>query len=249
MQNREYGLLGYPLSHSFSKRFFDKKFIDEAIPASFMNFEFPEAASIIEEVRERAALCGFTITIPHKQNIIPLLNRLDRAAEEIGAVNCVKIENNRELVGYNTDYIGFVNSIKPMLQPHHTKALVLGTGGASKAVVYGLKTLGVSSTLVSRRGSKQILSYEELSSDIMEEHSIIVNTTPLGTFPKIEGYPDIPYSKIGSKHLLYDLVYNPELTQFLDRGAKQGATIKNGMDMLELQALEAWSIWNRDNTL
>lgn len=250
MQKERYGLLGYPLGHSFSKRFFDKKFISENIEATFSNFELESVDEMLNEIPKIADLKGFTITIPHKESIIEHLTSIDPAAAEIGAVNCVKIYRDdklgkQSLKGFNTDYIGFCNSISPLLTSEHKRALVLGTGGASKAVVYGLKSLGIESTIVSRVASDRAISYEMLTKEIVESHTVIVNTTPLGTYPKEDGYPNIPYNYLGASHLLYDLVYNPAVTKFLHLGETQGAKIKNGMDMLELQALEAWSIWTK----
>lgn len=244
-----YGLIGYPLSHSFSRRFFTAWFADHAIDARYLNFEISDIAMLPAVLAENPQLAGFNVTIPYKQAIIPYLDSCDTGAASIGAVNTVKIERSNgelTLTGFNTDLIGFRDSITPLMKSHHRKALVLGTGGASKAVVAVLEGLGIEVALVSRNKSGlQTLGYGEISSAIMEEYTIVVNTTPLGTFPDTEKFPPVPYGMAGSRHLFYDLVYNPPVTQFLARGEMQGATIKNGLEMLERQALAAWDIWNR----
>ncbi|QZE15080.1 shikimate dehydrogenase [Halosquirtibacter laminarini] len=246
---KKYGLLGFPLSHSFSKGYFTEKFETEKIDAGYQNFELPKAEQIIHELNNDTSIHGLNVTIPHKQSIMPLLDGISQEAQEIGAVNVVKVDHIGEdkfsLKGYNTDVHGFSESIKPLLQLHHKKALILGTGGASKAVFYGLKRIGIAPTYVSRKASEGILSYEQLSESIMKEHTVIVNATPLGTFPKDETCPDIPYHLITDQHLLFDLVYNPAETLFMKRGISQGAVVKNGLEMLHLQAEEAWTIWNR----
>ncbi|HWR98970.1 MAG TPA: shikimate dehydrogenase [Prolixibacteraceae bacterium] len=244
---RKYGLVGYPLSHSFSKRFFTELFSKNAIEAEYLNFEIPDLTALPSVIREHPELVGFNVTIPHKGAVIPYLDHCDEKAAAIQAVNTVKIsrtDGKIELTGYNTDLIGFRDSLLPLLKPHHKKALVLGTGGASKAVIAVLKELSIQTQLVSREeNSGTTISYAQLNSDIMEEYTIIVNTTPLGTYPKIDGFPEIPYNYLTNKHLLFDLVYNPAVTQFLQKGAEKGATIKNGLEMLELQAMAAWKIW------
>ena len=248
---RTFGLIGYPLTHSFSKKFFTEKFSREGIDAQYKNFEIDNIDKLPSIIRENPTLEGLNVTIPYKQDIFPYLDEVDEAAKEIGAVNTIQIEREGEkyhLLGFNTDIIGFGDSIQPLLQSHHTKAMVLGTGGASKAVVWALEKLGLSTVLVSRspQGERQI-SYRNLDKNLMEEYTVIVNTTPLGTYPKTEGLPDIPYEFIREKHLLYDLVYNPEKTRFLEKGEEQGAAIKNGLEMLHGQALAAWEIWNRSS--
>ncbi len=244
---QKYGLVGYPLSHSFSKRFFTELFLNNAIEAEYLNFEISDLTLLPAIIHEFPELAGFNVTIPHKGAVIPYLNHCDEKAAEIKAVNTVKIsrkDDKIELTGYNTDLTGFRDSLLPLLKPHHKKALVLGTGGASKAIVAVLKELSISTQLVSREEkSVNAISYRYLTRDLLEEYTVIVNTTPLGTFPKTDGYPDIPYSYLTDKHLLFDLVYNPAVTQFLQKGAEKGATIKNGLEMLELQALAAWRIW------
>jgi shikimate dehydrogenase len=245
---RKYGLIGYPLTHSFSRRFFTEKFQKETIDAEYLNFEIESAGLLIEVIAQNPGLVGLNVTIPYKEQVIPFLDEINDAASEIRAVNTIRIERSStgtKLIGFNTDVVGFMQSIKPLLRDHHKKALVLGTGGASKAVIYALKESGISSLLVSRKPVGEVsISYNDLDLKIMSEYQIIVNTTPLGTFPKTETYPPIPYQFVGENHLLYDLVYNPEMTEFLRKGSKNGATIKNGLEMLHLQALAAWEIWN-----
>lgn len=245
---KQYGLVGFPLSHSFSKRFFTEFFATENIAAEYLNFELEVLSSLPSIIADHPNLVGFNVTIPYKEAIIPYLDRCDPKAAAIMAVNTVKIERVGELsklTGYNTDLIGFRDSILPVLQPHHRKALVLGTGGASKAVVASLNDLSISTQLVSRAAKAgNSIAYTQLTRKVMEEHTIIVNTTPLGTYPKTETFPEIPYELLTNKHLLFDLVYNPAVTQFLQKGAEQGAATKNGADMLKIQALAAWRIWN-----
>lgn len=242
-----YGLLGYPLGHSFSAQFFEEKFKKENIAAAYHNFEFEDVAEITSMITKNPLLKGFNVTIPHKENIIPMLHQLSEAAQEIGAVNVVKMIRKEEKVileGHNTDYIGFTHSLQPLLKEHHKKALVLGTGGASKAIVYALKKLGIATTMVSRNQREGILGYEDLTESIVKEHTIIVNCTPVGTYPHVEACPAIPYHFLTPQHLLYDLVYNPETTLFLQKGIAQGCMTKNGLEMLHLQAEAAWKIWN-----
>ncbi|MEK7718930.1 MAG: shikimate dehydrogenase [Bacteroidota bacterium] len=245
---KQYGLIGFPLSHSFSKRFFTQYFADNWIDAEYLNFEISDISMLPAIIREHPNLVGFNVTIPYKEAVIPYLDSCDSKASAIQAVNTVKIDRNGwkiSLKGFNTDLIGFRNSILPLLKPHHKKALVLGTGGASKAIVATLNDLSISTQLVSREAKAGVsISYSQLTEAIMQEYSVVVNTTPLGTYPKTENFPEIPYEYLTDKHLLFDLVYNPAVTQFLQKGADRGAATKNGSDMLELQALAAWGIWN-----
>ena len=235
---RHYGIIGYPLHHSFSAKYFNEKFATSAIDAEYSLIPMKELTS--EGVKElMRTLDGFNVTLPYKQAVIPYLDRLDETAEVIGAVNVVY-----QRVGYNTDCLGFMNSIQPMLRSFDQKALVLGTGGASKAVCYGLRKLGINPTLVSRTPNADAIGYHDLTDEIMAAHTIIVNCTPLGMHPDIDSCPAIPYEKITARHLLFDCVYNPAETLFLSKGKAQGATIKNGMDMLVGQAKAAWAIWN-----
>ena len=242
-----YGLLGYPLGHSFSKRYFLNKFKTEGINATFANFELADAASILEIIKAQPDLKGFAITIPHKQSIISFLNSQSPAIASIGAVNCVKIERKEGgvfLKGYNTDTLGFESSLKEYLTTKHLHALVLGTGGASKAVAYVLKSLGITFQMVSRQRSENTLSYEDITPEVMKSVQLVINTTPLGMYPKVDACPDLPYQSVSEQHYFYDLVYNPEETLFLKNAKAQGAITKCGMDMLELQAEANWKIWN-----
>jgi shikimate dehydrogenase len=244
---KQYGLIGFPLSHSFSKRFFTEYFEKEYIAAEYLNFEISDISLLPNIIRENPKLIGFNVTIPYKEAIIPYLDGCDAKAAAIKAVNTVKIDRSAgkiSLKGFNTDLVGFRNSIFPLLRPHHKKALVLGTGGASKAIVATLNDLSISPQLVSREAKEGVsISYSQLTKEMMEEYTVVVNTTPLGTFPKTEAFPEIPYQFLTNRHLLFDLVYNPAVTQFLQKGLDRGSNIKNGLEMLELQALAAWGIW------
>lgn len=245
---RTYGLIGYPLSHSFSRRFFTAYFADHAIEAEYLNFEISDISLLPDVIRQHPGLIGFNVTIPYKEAVIPYLDSCDPNAAAIKAVNTVKVDRSDgtiRLKGFNTDLTGFRESLLPLLKPHHQKALVLGTGGASKAIVVALNGLSIETRLVSREARPGIsMDYSQLTREVMEEFTVVVNTTPLGTYPKTEGFPEIPYEYLGKNHLLFDLVYNPPVTQFLQKGADHGATIKNGEEMLRLQALAAWKIWN-----
>jgi len=241
-----YGLLGKNISYSFSANFFSKKFLNENIENSeYVNFDLQNIQDFKKLIQENDNLKGMNVTIPYKEDVIPYLNILDKTAEKIGAVNTIKFTKRGNLKGYNTDVVGFAESIKPLLKRHHKKALILGTGGASKAVAYVFKKNDIKFKYVSRKpkGKKQI-SYDSLNEEMMNDFSIIVNCTPLGTFPNVEAFPNIPYQYITEKHLLFDLIYNPEITQFLAKGKEKGAVIKNGYDMLVLQAEASWNIWN-----
>lgn len=244
-----YGLLGYPLEHSFSAKYFAEKFAKEGIHATYKNFEFAEVADAVAYLLQQDDLQGFNVTIPHKQAIMPYLNGLSAEAEAIGAVNVVCVKRDADgavkLLGCNSDVVGFSNSIQPLLRPKlHSKALVLGTGGASKAVMYGLRKLGVEPIYVSRTPKEGQLTYDDLTPEVMCDYKVIVNCTPLGMYPKVDACPDIPYQYLTPDHLLYDLVYNPLETLFMKRGAAQGAVVKNGLEMLHLQAEAAWVDWN-----
>lgn len=247
---KKYGLLGYPLKHSFSQRFFTEKFERESIDAQYLNFEIPDIADISRIIESNEDLIGLNVTLPYKEKVIPFLNELDESAERIGAVNVIKINRDNSIIrlkGYNTDIIGFQDSLAKLIDPRlHKKALILGTGGASKAVYRGLINLGVEPVYVSRTPAGNVYTYSDLDKEIIDEYKIIVNTSPLGTFPDTGQAPDIPYRFLSDEHLLYDLVYNPAETKFLRLGREKGATIKNGAEMLELQALAAWGIWNQD---
>ena len=240
----KYGIIGFPLGHSFSRGFFTEKFARESIDAQYLNFEIPDARMLLDVLRDNPELRGLNVTLPHKQAVIPLLDELSDEAREIGAVNVIRIRDGK-LKGFNSDIIGFMESIRPLLQPHHTKALVLGTGGASKAICVGLKRLGIEWTYVSRnRGPHATMTYSDLTAEVMQEYSVIVNCSPVGMFPKVDAAPAIPYEHLTPQHLLFDCVYNPEDTLFLKRGREQGATTKNGLEMLHLQAVASWRFWN-----
>lgn len=242
----QYGLIGYPLGHSFSRRFFNEEFFPEhGIEAEYLNFEIPEAEGLLEVVRTHPFLRGLNCTIPHKQAVIPLLDEISPEAREIGAVNVIRIRDGR-LKGFNSDIIGFMDSLRPLLQPHHRRALVLGSGGASKAVWAGLLRLGLEPTQVSRKAGEGVLSYEMLSPEVMADHTVVVNCSPLGMFPRVDQCPAIPYELLSGRHLLYDLVYNPLDTLFMQRGRERGATVKNGLEMLRLQALASWKFWHSE---
>ena len=245
----QYGLLGFPLGHSFSKTYFNQKFEAEKIDAEYLNFEIPEIKEIKNVIKENPELNGLNVTIPYKEQVIPYLDDLDEDARLIGAVNVIKFSKGPfgkvKLKGYNSDIIGFKQSIEPLLKEHHRKALILGTGGASKAVFQGLKQLGVASTFVSRKAKEYCITYEEITPKVMEQYTVIVNTTPLGMYPNVNACPDIPYDLLTSDHLLYDLLYNPDETLFMRKGKEKGAVVKNGLEMLLLQAFAAWEIWQK----
>lgn len=242
-----FGLLGYPLGHSFSKKYFEEKFEREGIEAEFLNFEIPNIHELENILQENAFLDGFAVTIPYKEKIIPILSQLDESAAVVGAVNSVKVirrRGNVETIGYNTDYIGFDRGLPIFESPNEIQALILGTGGASKAVAYALYLRGITYTFVSRNPSKGMFSYEDLDKETIKNHKLIVNATPLGTFPKIDECADIPYEYLTGEHILYDLVYNPEETLFLRNGREQSARTINGKVMLEQQAEASWKLWN-----
>ncbi|OEY73156.1 shikimate dehydrogenase family protein [Salegentibacter salarius] len=241
---KTFGLIGKNISYSFSRTYFTKKFKKENIDAKYYNFDLENINQFRDVIKEMPDLQGLNVTIPYKQEIITFLDDLAPEAKEIGAVNTIKVNGNR-LIGYNTDYIGFSESIKPLLKSHHNKALILGTGGASKAIAYAFKKLDIEYKFVSRSSGKGKLGYDDLSEETIKDHNIIINTTPVGTFPDVEEYPKFPVEYLTKNHLVYDLIYNPEVTQLLALAKKQGATIKNGLKMLELQAESAWNIWNK----
>ena len=243
-----YGLVGHPLGHSFSAGYFAEKFAREGIDATYNNFDLPDIAQLTTLIAENGNLRGVNVTIPHKQAVIPLLDELSAEAQEIGAVNvvCIKHEEDGTIrtKGYNSDVIGFVASLRPLLKSHHHRALVLGSGGASKAIVYGLKKLGIETTYVSRTKRADALTYEELTSEVISAHHVIVNCSPVGMYPHVDEAPEIPYSLLTPQHLCYDLVYNPLETAFMRKASEQGAVVKNGLEMLHLQAEAAWNFWN-----
>ncbi len=245
----KYGLLGYPLTHSFSKRFFTEKFEKENLTHSYENFEIDTIEKFPSIIENNPEVVGLNVTIPYKEQVIPYLDELDEAAKQIGAVNTIRVirENGKTLLkGYNTDTYGFEKSITPLLKPYHTKALILGTGGASKALKYVLGKLNIDfiSASIEELKEKEI-TYAQIDEMLMAERLVIINATPLGTYPKEDTFPAIPYEYLSNKHLLFDLVYNPEVTVFLGHGNKVGAATKNGYHMLLNQALKSWEIWNR----
>lgn len=245
MTPSQFGLLGYPLGHSFSKSYFEKKFEELALPQyTYHLFEFPDLNNLKEKLSAYPHLKGFNITIPFKQTILPFCDQLSAEAKAIGAVNCIKIEN-AIWTGYNTDYFGFKQSIKPFLDPTHQMALVLGSGGSAKAVKYALESVGVEVYTVSSSlpASEKVLTYKDLNQHVFNAFKLIVNSTPLGMYPHIDQAPPIPYEYLNATHLCYDLIYNPEETRFLKEAKKQGAIAINGLSMLHLQAEKSWEIW------
>lgn len=239
-----YGLIGYPLEHSFSPAYFNAKFLREDIAATYISFPITDIGQLPALLKQHLNLSGLNVTIPYKESVMPLLDELDVAAVAIGAVNCISIQNGKTK-GYNTDVTGFENSLKPLLGQGMNSAIILGTGGAARAVKWVLEKLGIDYISVSRQDNADAISYDALTTDDIHQRKLIINTTPLGMYPHIESYPPIDYTAITDNHLLYDLVYNPEVTRFLQRGKQHGATIKNGQEMLELQAEAAWQIWTR----
>ena len=239
----KYGIIGFPLGHSFSRGFFTEKFAREGIDAQYLNFEIPDANMLLDVLRNNPELRGLNVTLPYKQAVIPLLDELSDEAKEIGAVNVIRVRDGK-LKGFNSDIIGFTESIKPLLQPWHKKALILGTGGASRAIRVGLTRLGIEWTYVSRTSRDDMLTYADLTPEVMQDYTVIVNCSPVGMFPKVDEAPNIPYELLTSKHLLFDLVYNPEDTLFMQKGRAQGATVKNGLEMLHLQAIASWKFWH-----
>ena len=275
-----YGLIGYPLGHSFSRKFFTEKFEKEGIDAQYLNFEIPSIEEFPEIIKNNPELRGLNVTIPYKQQVMQYLDDISEEAKAIGAVNVVRIERpspqpspimGREtmrnagnkpdglpikgdmseglrgsLIGYNSDVIGFVESIRPLLKAHHKKALILGTGGASKAIRYGLeKKLGMKTLFVSRNAREGMITYEEVTAEVLKEYEVIVNCSPVGMYPHVDECPALPYEAMNENNLLYDLVYNPLETLFMKKGAEQGATVKNGLEMLHLQAIASWKFWEK----
>lgn len=249
---RQFGLIGYPLSHSFSQKFFTEKFLQENIVnASYQNFPIPSMEFFGALWKENPNLEGLNVTIPYKKEVIPFLQHSSAVVQEIHACNCIRKFNN-ELYGYNTDVIGFEKSLLPFLQPHHTHALILGTGGAAAAVRWVLQKLNIQFQLVSRKANtieannemKASLNYDQLPASVIETHTLIINTSPLGMYPNVNEAPPIAYEGITAQHHLYDLVYNPTETLFMQKGLEKGATVQNGLAMLHIQAEESWAIWN-----
>ena len=241
-----YGLIGYPLGHSFSISYHNQRFADEGINAKYMNFEIASLDELSQVLSSNPELKGLNVTIPYKEKVMAYLDYISPVARAIGAVNVVRVVHegrNVKLLGYNSDVIGFTESIEPMLEDYHRKALVLGTGGASKAVSYALKELGLECICVSRYERPGTIQYESITPEVVHEYNVIVNCTPLGMFPKTDECPLLPYEALDERNILYDLLYNPDETLFMQRGAQQGATVKNGLEMLLLQAFASWEFW------
>lgn len=243
----KYGLIGNNIDYSFSKTFFNSKFKKEERTDSYENFDIPDLCQFSEVLRKNPKLKGLNVTIPYKESIIKYLDIIDSNAQKIGAINTIKITDEGKLIGYNTDYIGFKESLNNLLPLSKKNALVLGTGGASKAIVFALNSLNYKVTKVSRFKKEGTTLYTELNKEIIIQHQLIINCTPLGTFPNIDEYPSIPYQYITRNHLIFDLTYNPLETMFMRLSKEQGARVSNGLKMLEYQAEEAWSIWNAKN--
>ena len=243
----KYGLIGYPLGHSFSISYFNEKFENEHIDAQYINYEIPAIDKLPEILASVPDLKGLNVTIPYKEKVISYLDSLSPEARAIGAVNVIQVDHKGSktiLRGYNSDVIGFTQSIEPMLEPIHKKALVLGTGGASKAIAYGLKSLGLEVQFVSRTPKADAIIYQQVDADMIREYNVIVNCTPLGMYPNVDTCPDLPYEAMNTHTILYDLIYNPDETLFMKRGAQHGATTKNGLEMLLLQAFASWNFWH-----
>ncbi len=245
---KRYGLIGYPLGHSFSQKYFTEKFDRECVDARYDLFPLESINELPGLIHDTEGLAGFNVTIPYKQDVIQFLDEMDDQAREIGAVNVVKITRQvngaYRLKGFNSDAYGFTESIRPMLGPSHKRALVLGSGGASKAVIFSLRRLGVEPVVVSRRPSAGMLTYAAIDKEILMNYTVIVNASPVGMSPIIDACPDIPYEFLTPRHVCFDLVYNPEETLFLQKASAAGAAVKNGLEMLHLQAEGAWKYWN-----
>ena len=243
----KYGLIGYPLGHSFSIGYFNEKFQNEGIDAVYENYEIPDISTLPEILDSNPELKGLNVTIPYKAQVIKYLDAISPEANAIGAVNVIRVTHKDRktiLKGFNSDVIGFTKSIEPMLEPCHKKALILGTGGASKAINFGLKSLGLETLFVSRSKKEGAIRYEDVTPQVVKEYNVIVNCTPIGMYPHADECPNIPYHAMDMHTLLYDLIYNPDETLFLKRGKAHGATIANGLEMLLLQAFSSWEFWN-----
>lgn len=244
----KYGLIGYPLGHSFSISYFNQKFQDENIDAVYENYEIPSIDELPEVLSSNPELKGINVTIPYKEKVLPFLDSISPEARAIGAVNVIRVShkgNKTLLKGYNSDVIGFTKSIEPMLDKKlHRKALILGTGGASKAIDYGLRNLGLETVFVSRYERPGTIQYKNITPEVVKEYNVIINCTPLGMYPKTEVCPELPYEAMDNHTILYDLIYNPDETLFMKRGAEYGANVKNGLEMLLLQAFSSWEFWH-----
>jgi shikimate dehydrogenase len=246
-QNKtKFGLLGKNISYSFSKKYFTEKFaLGNLEGYVYENFDIQSIEDFPKLITENPDLKGLNVTIPYKEEIIPYLSKLSKKASQIGAVNVIRFTKNGKLKGYNSDYYGFKKSLQPSLQPHHKKALILGTGGAAKAIAFALNELGILHTFVSREEKEGMIDYNRINATTFDNYHIIINCTPLGTSPNTKEFPPIPYNFFTEKHIAFDLIYNPEETQFLKKAKKKGAIIKNGYEMLVFQAEKAWKIWNK----
>ncbi len=245
----KYGLIGYPLGHSFSVSYFNEKFASEGIDAEYINFEIPTIDALPEVLASNPELKGLNVTIPYKQKVMSFLDSISPEARAIGSVNVIKVTNkgdNVYLKGFNSDVIGFTKSIEPMIERFHKKALILGTGGAAKAINYGLKSLGLETLFVSRYERPGTIQYKRITPEVVKEYNVIVNCTPCGMYPHTDTCPELPYEALDDHNLLYDLIYNPDETLFLYHGRKQGASVKNGLEMLLLQAFASWNFWHED---
>ena len=245
----KYGLIGFPLGHSFSKSFFNEKFQNEGIDAEYINFEIKGIDELPEVLATNPELRGLNVTIPYKEKVLSFLDYISVEARAIGAVNVIRVDHKGDdvvLKGNNSDVIGFTKSIEPLLETFHRKALILGTGGASKAINYGLKSLGLETVLVSRFERPGTIQYKDITPDVVKEYNVIVNCTPSGMFPHYDECPDLPYEALDNHNLLYDLIYNPDETLFMKKGRERGAQTKNGLEMLLLQAFASWDFWNGD---
>ena len=245
----KYGLIGFPLGHSFSKSFFNEKFQNEGIDAEYINFEIKGIDELPEVLATNPELRGLNVTIPYKEKVLSFLDYISVEARAIGAVNVIRVDHKGDdvvLKGYNSDVIGFTKSIEPLLETFHRKALILGTGGASKAINYGLKSLGLETVLVSRFERPGTIQYKDITPDVVKEYNVIVNCTPSGMFLHYDECPDLPYEALDNHNLLYDLIYNPDETLFMKKGRERGAQTKNGLEMLLLQAFASWDFWNGD---
>ena len=243
----KYGLIGYPLGHSFSIGYFNERFENENIDAEYINFEIPTIDDLPEVLASNPQLKGLNVTIPYKEKVLPFLDSVSPEARAIGAVNVIRVThkgNKVTLKGFNSDVIGFTKSIEPMLEKHHKTALILGTGGASKAINYGLKSLGLETVFVSRYERPGTIQYESITPEVVKEYNVIVNCTPLGMYPQSDVCPKLPYEALDSHNILYDLIYNPDQTLFMKKGLAHGAQVKNGLEMLLLQAFASWEFWN-----
>lgn len=244
----KYGLIGYPLGHSFSISYFNQKFADEGINAKYENYEIASIDELTEILDTTPELRGLNVTIPYKEKVIPFLDSISPEARAIGAVNVIRVtheKNKTILKGFNSDVIGFTQSIEPMIDKKwHKKALILGTGGASKAICYGLKSLGIEPVFVSRYERPETIQYETITPEVIKEYNVIVNCTPVGMYPHTDECPKLPYEAMDSHTILYDLIYNPDQTLFMRKGAAYGAEVKNGLEMLLLQAFASWEFWH-----